>query len=85
MFILQVFYPLSVVIVAVGMICYVMDFMLVMVHFNVTIMTQSMYIMTDKHAKSGRRLRTADCRPAVKCSLRVKRSLGAKFRIRTAN
>ena len=43
MFILHVFYPLSVVIIAVGMICYVMDFMLVMMHFNVTIMIQSVY------------------------------------------
>ena len=63
MFSLQVFYPPSVVTIAVGMICYVMDFMLVMMHFNVTIMI-SWYnpcMMNDKHAKTGKK--TADYRP----------------------
>ena len=63
MFILQVFYPPSVVTIAVGMIFYVMDFMLVMMHFNVTIMI-SWYnpcMMNDKHAKTGKK--TADYRP----------------------
>ena len=63
MFILQVFYPPSVVTIAVGMICCVMDFMLVMMHFNVTIMI-SWYnpcMMNDKHAKTGKK--TADYRP----------------------
>ena len=70
MFILQVFYPLSVVIIAVGMICYVMDFMLVMMHFNITIMIQSKYDewKTCSHIWQypPPSLGTADCGPGVK-------------------
>ena len=57
MCILQVFYPLSVVITPVGMLV-----MLVMMHFNA-------YHDT---CINDWRLRTADCGPGVKCSLSVK-------------